>query len=152
MLDLSTVLSQQRTLCRAQGVSKKRLFETLASVIGEDQPMLSVDSLYASLLAREKLGSTALGNGIAIPHCRISDCDRALGSLVTLADPIDFDAPDGQPVDILFVLLVPQEGHQEHLNLLAGLAELLSQANFCDGLRAADNHTDLYRAAVEFGA
>jgi PTS system nitrogen regulatory IIA component len=150
MLDLSTVLTPGRTLCRAPASSKKRLFESAAMLIGENHKELAGNEVFASLLAREKLGSTALGDGIAIPHCRIGNCTTALGTLITLEQPIDFDAPDGNPVDILFVLLVPEEAHQEHLTILAGLAELLSNKEFCQGLRDASDSQELHRFAVEF--
>jgi PTS system nitrogen regulatory IIA component len=150
MFDLSTVLTPGRTLCKAPCVSKKRLFESAAELIGEVHQELASSEVFASLLAREKLGSTALGEGIAIPHCRVSHCTAALGTLITLEEPIDFDAPDGKPVDILFVLLVPEEAHQEHLTILAGLAELLSNKEFCQGLREASDSQELHRFAVGF--
>jgi PTS system nitrogen regulatory IIA component len=150
MPELREVLSSSRTLCGAQGFSKKRLFETVAGLISSDQPGLSADDIYAALLAREKLGSTALGEGIAIPHCRLQGCEQAVGALITLAEPIEFDAPDGRGVDLLFVLLVPEEGHQEHLNLLSSLAGLLSREDFCKALRGAPDGNALYRAAVDF--
>ena len=94
----------------APGVSKKRLFETIARIISDDQPSLVYEEVFDQLIAREKLGSTGLGQGIAIPHCRVEHCPQPLGTLVTLEQPIDFDAPDDQPVDLLFALLVPERG------------------------------------------
>lgn len=152
MFNLKNLLSEKRTLCREPGVSKKRLFETAASFICEDQAAFAGEELYSSLLARERLGSTAMGNGIAIPHCRLSSCESAVGTLITLDAGIDFDAPDAIPVDLLFLLVVPEEAQQEHLNILAGLAKLLSQEAFCTALRAAQSNHELYRAAVEFTA
>jgi PTS system nitrogen regulatory IIA component len=150
MFKLDTLLTPRRSLCRAPGVSKKRIFETAASFICEDQSTFEADEVYSKLLARERLGSTALGDGIAIPHCRVSSCEEAVGTLITLDQGIDFDAPDNAAVDILFLLLVPEEAQQEHLNILAGLAQLLSQHEFCQNLRAAHSNEELYRTAVEF--
>jgi PTS system nitrogen regulatory IIA component len=150
MFNLNLILSPERSLCRAPGISKKRMVETAASFICEDQSTFESSEVYTKLLARERLGSTALGDGIAIPHCRISNCESSVGTLITLADGIDYDAPDGGTVDILFLLLVPEEAQQEHLNILAGLAQLLSQQAFCQSLRAASSNEELYRAAVEF--
>ena len=99
------------------------------------------------LIAREKLGSTGLGQGIAIPHCRIANCPQPLGTLVTLQEPIDFDAPDDAPVDLLFVLLVPQEADQQHLDILATIARLFSQPDFCTQLRAAPDTQTLFDLA-----
>jgi PTS system nitrogen regulatory IIA component len=147
MQSLNEILTPGRTVCRAPVVSKKRLLETIAGIISEDQPSLSYDEVLGHLIAREKLGSTGLGQGIAIPHCRDGNCTQPLGALVTLADPIDFDAPDDKPVDLLFVLLVPEEAQQQHLDILAGIARLFSQAEFCRRLRAAANHQALYDTA-----
>ena len=131
-------------------MSKKRLFEKIASVISEDQVSLPYSVLLSNLVAREKLGSTGLGAGIAIPHCRVGNCTHALGTLITLAEPIDFDAPDGKPVDILFVLLVPDEAQQQHLDILASIAGLFSQPAFCEKIRASDSHTVLYNTATNW--
>jgi len=148
MQSLSQILTPARTICHAPGSSKKKLFETIAGVLSEDQPSLSYDEVFSQLIAREKLGSTGLGNGIAIPHCRVSSCNQPLGSLVTLREPIDFEAPDDQPVDLLFVLLVPEEAHQQHLELLAGIARLFSREEFCGRLREATDSHSLYETAL----
>jgi PTS system nitrogen regulatory IIA component len=144
---LSQILTPQRTACRVAGVSKQRLFETIAKIICDDQSSLTYDSVLDRLLTREKLGSTGMGKGIAIPHCRMSPCRRPLGALLTLDDPVAFDAPDGVPVDLLFVLLVPAEAHQEHLDILANIAQLISQADICERLRASSDNLTLYDIA-----
>ena len=144
---LSQILSPARTVCCAPGISKKRLFETIATIVCEDQVALPYDQVLDHLISREKLGSTALGQGIAIPHCRVGDCAEPLGALLTLEEPIPFDAPDDQPVDLLFVLLVPEDAHQQHLDILATVARLLSQADFCARLRAARDDRALYDIA-----
>lgn len=145
---LQALLTPERTACRMPGVSKKRLFENLARIIGEDQVSLSHGEVFSQLNAREKLGSTGLGQGIAIPHCRIENCSQPLGTLLTLEEPIDYDAPDGQPVDIVFALLVPADAHQQHLDTLAGVARLFSQPDFCGQLRAATDPGELFRIAT----
>ncbi|MDP4652522.1 MAG: PTS sugar transporter subunit IIA, partial [Haliea sp.] len=88
---LSELLTPERTVCRASGSSKKRLFETLAKVVSDDNPSLAEADIFAQLIARERLGSTGLGAGIAIPHCRIARCSEPIGCLVRLEEPIDFD-------------------------------------------------------------
>jgi len=148
MQALINLLTPGRTLCRAPGLSKKRLFETAARIISDDQLSLPYELVFSSLIAREKLGSTGLGDGIAIPHCRATNCLHAMGTLLTLDSPIDFDAPDGVPVDILFVLLVPEEAQQQHLDILAGIAQLFSQEGFCEQLRAAQSPQALYTTAT----
>jgi PTS system nitrogen regulatory IIA component len=150
MQTISDILTPGRTVCQAPGVSQKKLFETAAHVISDDQKSLPYELIFSSLLAREKLGSTGLGKGIAIPHCRINKCDQAIGTLVTLQEPIDFDAPDDQAVDILFILLVPEEAQQQHLDILAGIARLFSQDDFCSQLRSATNAQELYTTATHW--
>jgi len=150
MFKLDSVLTRQRCLCQVAAGSKKRIFETASGFICEDQPQLDAGDVYRSMLAREKLGSTALGEGTAIPHCRVGNCRAPVGALITLVDGIDFDAPDGAPVDILFMLLVPEEARQEHLNILAGLAQLLGNEAYRRSLREASSRENLYRAAVDF--
>ena len=150
MQALSNLLTPGRTHCRVPGVSKKRLFETIARIISEDQLALSYDVVFSSLIAREKLGSTGLGQGIAIPHCRVSNCTHALGTLITLDEAVEFDAPDNQPVDILFVLLVPEEAHQQHLDILADIAKLFCQPNFCQQLRSTNDAAPLHDCATNW--
>jgi PTS system nitrogen regulatory IIA component len=145
---LTKILSPARTVCHAPGVSKKRLFETIARIISEDQPSLEYETVFTQLIAREKLGSTGLGQGIAIPHCRVDACPEPLGTLITLEQAIDFDAPDDQPVDLLFALLVPGEAHQQHLDILANVARLFSQGSFCHRLRAAKESRELFDVAT----
>jgi PTS system nitrogen regulatory IIA component len=147
-MEINSFLSPGRSLCRAPGASKKRVLENLAHFIHEDTPSLDADELFDKLVARERLGSTGLGQGIAIPHCRIKDCDHIIGCLVSLAEPIDFDAVDHQPVDLLFVLLVPEQAQDEHLTALATLAERFQQAEFCQALRAAESNQQLFEAAT----
>ena len=112
---------------------------------------LDPDAIYENLIARERLGSTGFGNGIAIPHCRLEDCHQAIGALLQLDGKIDFDALDGQPVDLIFVLLVPQEATEQHLQILKMLAGKLDNAELRDALRAAPDADALYRVMVGDG-
>ena len=112
---------------------------------------LDPDAIYENLIAREKLGSTGFGNGIAIPHCRLEDCHQAIGALLQLDGKIDFDALDGQPVDLIFVLLVPQEATEQHLQILKMLAGKLDRADLRDALRAAPDADALYHVMVNDG-
>ena len=148
MQALSDILVPERTVRHAQGASKKRLFETIAQIVCGDQPSLDYNSVLDKLVEREELGSTGLGNGIAIPHCRVENCATPLGTLVSLAEGIPFDAPDDQPVDLLFILLVPAEAHQQHLDILAEIARNFGQADYCNGLREARSDRALFEAAL----
>lgn len=144
---MNQILTPERTACAVPAVSKKRLFETIATIVCADQPSLPYDDVLDKLIAREKLGSTGMGGGIAIPHCRVNDCTAPIGTLITLEAPIPFDAPDELPVDLLFVLLVPVEAHQAHLDILANIARLLKLDDFCSELRAARDNRELYDIA-----
>ena len=139
MSDPSAVtLSHFQVLSEESLLSKKRVFERAAEAMGAALD-LSSEKIYRALLAREKLGSTAIGEGIAIPHCRIDQCAEAAGCLVTLQEPIDFGSADGHDVDVIFVLLVPEEATDGHLNLLAGLARSFSNAALRNRVRQAHN-------------
>ena len=147
-MNLSIILSPGRTLCDAPGISKKRTLENIAEFICKDIPSLNANELFESFIARERLGSTGLGHGIAIPHCRIKSCETIIGSLIKLDQAIDFDAIDGEPVDLLFVLLVPAEATDEHLKVLATLAQMFSDVDFCQQLRNANDDDSLYQLAI----
>lgn len=144
---LNQILTPQRTVCRVAALSKEGLFEIIARILCDDQQSLPYDEVLDRLVSREQLGSTGMGQGIAIPHCRISHCTRPLGCLLTLAEAIPFNAPDNLPVDLFFVLLVPAQAHQEHLDILANIAQLISQADICERLRACGDDHNLYEIA-----
>lgn len=116
--------------------SKKRVFEQ-AGLLFENRHGIARSSVYDALFAREKMGSTGLGLGIAIPHGRIKGLKEARGAFFRLTSPVPFDAPDGQPVSLLFVLLVPEAATEQHLQLLSELAQMFSDKSFRERLAAA---------------
>jgi PTS system nitrogen regulatory IIA component len=144
---LETIISPDLTFCNVEGVSKKRLLETSAELIASKVDV-DADEVYEALIAREQLGSTGLGNGIAIPHCRVPKCKKTVGCLIKLGLPIDFDAIDQKPVDLLFFLLVPENTIEGHLEVLRTLAELFKNPSYCEGLRKSQTDSDLFTAAM----
>jgi PTS system nitrogen regulatory IIA component len=108
-MNLEEILTPERCFCRIEGFSKKRLLTRVSGLLGGLFTNLDETEVFNSMMAREQLGSTGLGNGIAIPHCRVPQCKEIIGSLVTLSEPIDYDAIDDAPVDIIFILIVPEE-------------------------------------------
>ncbi|MAM71282.1 MAG: PTS IIA-like nitrogen-regulatory protein PtsN [Gammaproteobacteria bacterium] len=144
---LESIISPELTFCNVEGGSKKRLLETSAELIA-GKVDVDPDEVYEALIAREQLGSTGLGNGIAIPHCRVPKCKKTIGCLIKLASPIDFDAIDQKPVDLLFFLLVPENTIEGHLEVLRTLAELFKNQSYCEGLRRSQTDSDLYTAAM----
>ena len=149
MMQLATILTPERCLCRAPGTSKKRVLETISQFIGEQVDQLDADELFGNLLARERLGSTGLGGGIAIPHCRLTGCTSPISAVLRLDAPVDFDAIDGAPVDLLFVLLVPEAATDEHLELLRQIASMLDRGDVRERLRQASDSTSLYQVVVD---
>ena len=140
-------LGHFQALSKQSLLSKKRVFERAAEAMGAALN-LSSETIYRALLAREKLGSTAIGEGIAIPHCRINECSEAAGCLVTLQEPIDYGSADGQDVDIIFVLLVPEEATEAHLKLLGALARSFSNAEVRDRVRQTQDPEALKQLLV----
>ena len=145
LLTIDNILSQELTQCRVPATSKKRILEFIAEQVARQYPELSEAQTFNNLVARERLGSTGIGQGIAIPHCRLENCNRVVGTLVTLAEGVSFDAIDNQPVDILFALIVPKEATSEHLELLSQLAEKFNDRGFCDQLRQCTDSDSLFR-------
>jgi nitrogen PTS system EIIA component len=146
-MELESIMSPELTFCNVEGVSKKRLLEISAEFIASKVEFINANEIYEALIAREKLGSTGLGNGIAIPHCRVPKCKSTIGCLITLETGIDFDAIDHKPVDLLFFLLVPENTIEGHLEVLRTLAERFSNAEYCADLRACKSNAALFEAA-----
>lgn len=134
-MQISQILTLDRIESNAPSHSKKAALETLAALIADADPALTQSEVFDSLTARERLGSTGLGQGVALPHGRLKNAERTLGAFLRLESGIDFDAVDNQPVDLLFALLVPEESTDEHLQILSRLAELFSKPEVLKRLR-----------------
>ena len=143
-MELAHLLTPETTRAYARVSSKKTCLELVAKIASESIG-ISDTELFKALFERERLGSTGLGNGIAIPHCRISDCQNIIGVLLTVETPIDFDAPDAQAVDVVCALIAPQEATSDHLQALAAIAERFNDGEFVDQLRKAASSTELYQ-------
>lgn len=123
---------------------RKRLFEQIAALLAQGASGESERSIHDGLCARERLGSTGLGHGVAIPHGRSARLGHAVGTFIRLAEPLDFGAPDGEPVDLVFALVVPEHYAQQHLQLLANLAQMFGDPEFRARLRHAPDSTALH--------
>ena len=133
---IAQLLSESNVLLGMDAGSKKRVFEQ-AGQLFESANGIAAAQVFDSLFAREKLGSTGLGQGIAIPHGRIKGLKQATGAFIRLSAPIGFDAPDGRPVSLLFILLVPEQATEEHLQILSELATCFADRDFREKLAAA---------------
>ena len=143
-MHLSNVLSLDCTKSAVHCSSKKRALEIISEIAAEHLDQ-NPQPLFECILNREKMGSTGIGNGIAIPHGRIQNSDKAIAILIQCQDPIQFDAIDNQPVDLLFALLVPDAQCKEHLKTLSNMAEKLSNKQVCKQLRTAKSDEELYQ-------
>ena len=137
------LLSAARVGCHVAVGSKKRVLEKVSELLAADIPGLTQSEIFDRLIEREKLGSTGLGHGVALPHGRMREVSRAYGALLHLENAIDFDAIDGQPVDLVFALLVPESATEEHLQLLGNLAGLFSDETRCQQVRESCTPNDV---------
>lgn len=140
---LANILPAAQVLVSVEATSKKRAFEE-AGLLFENLHGLSRALITDSLFARERLGSTGLGHGVAIPHGRIKGLKSPMAAVFQLAQPIGFDAPDEQPVGVLIFLLVPETATQKHLEILSEIAELLSDAALREKIKASDSADALH--------
>ena len=140
---LASILPASQVLVGVDATSKKRAFEE-AGLLFENLHGLSRALITDSLFARERLGSTGLGHGVAIPHGRIKGLKAPMAAVLQLAQPIGFDAPDEQPVGLLIFLLVPEAATQKHLEILSEIAELLSDADLRERIKSAASVDELH--------
>ena len=148
-MNINSILSPERTFCNIETRSKKNAIEKASTMIAQTLPSLDASEIYSKLIAREKLGPTALGQGIALPHCRILGCNDIVGALFTIKTPIDFGALDYQPVNIMFVLLVPEEEVDEHLKTMAMLAGKFDSEDYRANLIEAPDDQSLFDRACQ---
>ncbi|MFO1258373.1 MAG: PTS sugar transporter subunit IIA [Gammaproteobacteria bacterium] len=147
-MKIHDILTPERTYSGVSLKSKKKVLEFAAETIARTYPGLFSEDIFETLCARERLGSTALGHGVALPHARLPFLQEPLGLLIRLREGVSFDSEDNTPVDLIFVLVVPQTTTDLHLQLLAQIAEIFSQAEFRESLRKAATSEVLYELAT----
>lgn len=146
---ISKLLPPSNVILDLAASSKKRVFEQ-AGLLFENQQGIARSKVFDNLFARERLGSTGLGQTVAIPHGRIKGLREPVAAFIRLSEPIPFDAPDAKPVSILIFLLVPENATQAHLEILSELAEMLSDPAFRDGLSQAADASAVHRMLVNW--
>lgn len=146
---LSSILPVAQVLVGVEATSKKRAFEE-AGLLFENLHGLSRALVTDSLFARERLGSTGLGHGVAIPHGRIKGLKAPMAAVFRLAHPIGFDAPDEQPVNLLIFLLVPEAATQKHLEILSEIAELLSDTALRESIKSSTAQEGLHQLIAQW--
>ncbi|VAW56659.1 PTS IIA-like nitrogen-regulatory protein PtsN [hydrothermal vent metagenome] len=154
-MDISQLITPERVKCLDNISSKKRTLEVLSQLLASGAEGVDPTHVFHQLIERERLGSTGLGHGVALPHGRISPPENTigdeapsqpvtLGCFIKLEQGIDFDSPDSKPADLLFGLLVPKDCTDEHLQILAALAQMFSDTSLCEQLRHCSTNEALY--------
>ena len=143
-MTLDSVLSKHLTRAHFPGASRKQVLREAAELIASQCERVTPHKLFSRLMEREHLGSTGLGHGTAIPHCRSSAIDHPVCAFLKLDQAIDFDAPDAVPVDLMMVLIASEEEHRDHLGMLSASARVLSQDENRAAIRACDSDEALY--------
>lgn len=147
-MKLSDLVQPSRVLCNVEARSKKHAFEIISELMSSGDVILDKNEVFSSLFSRERLGSTGLGAGVALPHGRFADIEETLGAFIKLSEPIDFDAFDGQAVDLIFGLLVPMECSKEHFAAVGRVASIFSEADFKQQIHEANSSSSLYELIV----
>jgi PTS system nitrogen regulatory IIA component len=163
-MNLDTLINSNAVITSCEIKSKKRALELLAETLAENAAIInqqtSIDEqssesinaleIFQLLTEREKLGSTSMGHGVALPHTRTRLTDHAIGAFLKLSEGINFDSPDKQKTDLIFALMVPEHYTDEHLKILAYLATLFSDEDFCQAMRNSDNNKELYNHLISW--
>jgi PTS system nitrogen regulatory IIA component len=137
-MKIHELINPERVRLAMPGSSKKRVLEQLCEILGTNTN-LDFNTIFQAIFERERIGSTAIGQGIALPHGRLKGLQQAVGAFAVLEQPIDFDAIDQQPVTMVFALLVPEEATDEHLQLLAQLARIFNDKKAREKLSKAES-------------
>ncbi len=141
-MTISALLSPQSIFLDTEITSKKKLLQLIANIVA-DRTQLSESTIYNNLLNRERLGSTGLGQGFAVPHARLDNLDKTLACFFRLKEAVNFEAPDNRPVDLVFTIIIPEEATEEHLVILSSLASIFSKEEVCEAIRNAGSKDEI---------
>ena len=148
---LQDIISRDAVLCNAHARSKKHCLEILSELLVRSQPEIQAEDIFESLIERERLGCTGLDVGVAFPRCRVEGIDQCVAAMIKLSNPIDFDAADGEPVDLVFGLMVPKDVTDSHHADIAMVTELLGDDELRQRLREATSSSALYKLLIDAG-
>lgn len=151
-MNLADYLKPSAVMINTEISSKKRALEEVSRLLTQNAEYVAEKDVFTSLINREKLGSTGLGSGVAIPHGRLRGVEHAVGAFIRLSHPIDYDAADGAPVDLIFGLLVPQDATSQHLETLAAIARMFHDDAQLEALRAAEDDAGLHQLITQYRA
>ena len=147
-MNLEDLIKPDSVLCNVSARSKKHCLEIMSELLTRSNPDIANEEVFAKLIERERLGCTCLEKGVAFPHCRVAGLQKSTAALMKLAEPIDFDSSDGEPVDIVFGLMVPENVDAADLSAIETLSGMLSDASLCARLRAVTSSSELCGALL----
>ena len=146
---LQEIIKPDRVLCNAHARSKKHCLEILSELLVRPTPEISSDDIFERLNERERLGCTGLDQGVAFPHCRVDGIKANVAALIKLSEPVDFDSPDGEDVDIVFGMMVPEEINESHQANISSIADLLGDRKLRQMMRDATTSSELYESLID---
>ncbi len=149
---LEEIINADAVLCNAHARSKKHCLEILSELLVRSTPDISADEIFENLIDRERLGCTSLDMGVAFPHCRVDGLKESVAAMIKLSEPIDFDAPDGEPVDLVFGLMVPAKVDESHHADIRMIASVLGDLGLRGRLRDASSSSELYKSLLHGGS
>lgn len=145
MLIAALLINTDNISCRDAATSKKRVIENLSQLLAANSEATTADTVFQALFERERLGSTGLGKGVAVPHARIPGITHTIAAMMTLATPLNYGSADDKPVDIVFGLLVPENDNEQHLQQLARLVELFRDEETCTNIRQSTDAEQIFQ-------
>ena len=146
---LEKIIKPDSVLCNAQARSKKHCLEILSELLVRSVPEINSEDIFERLVERERLGCTSLDQGVAFPHCRVEGLDTTIAALIRLSEPVDFDSPDGELVDLVFGLMVPKEINESHQANICSIADLLGDQTLRQKMRDATTSNELYDSLID---
>lgn len=144
MLIAALLINADNISCHDSAASKKRVIENLSRLLAANTEAATTDTIFQALLERERLGSTGLGKGVAVPHARIPGITHTIAAMMTLETPVNYESADNKPVDIVFGLLVPEDGNDQHLQQLARLVNLFREEETCTKIRQSTDAEQIF--------
>ena len=151
-MSLQEIIKPDGVLCNATARSKKHCLEVLSELLIRNHPDMASDDIFECLIERERLGCTGLDRGAAFPHCRVDGIEDSVAVLIKLSEPVDFDSPDGEPVDIVFGMIVPSEVNDSHRADIKLVTQVLADDGLRARLREMNSSKDLYDALINGAA
>ena len=146
---LEQIIKPDSVLCNAQARSKKHCLEILSELLVRSVPEINSEDIFERLVERERLGCTSLDQGVAFPHCRVEGLDTTVAALIRLSEPVDFDSPDGELVDLVFGLMVPKKINESHQANICSIADLLGDQTLRQKMRDATTSKELYDSLID---